>query len=261
MSGLPFNPLEGLIRLLLASSLLVIVLVLSHLRRIGIGREFAVGLVKGGLQLLLIAVILTAVFVAPLWYVWVLVMLVAMVLVAGWTSSRRAGDMPGPMGVTLPSIATGSGTVLAVLAASGAMPPGPQYVVPLAGMSIGNCMTICTLTLDRLIREARLNRGAVEAALSLGATPDQALEVYHAISVRSALIPTIDRLRTLGIIFIPGAMAGLLLAGTAPIVAAEYQMIVYLMIVGGGIITALLTGHLARGRLFTPAEQVANWVG
>ena len=74
------------------------------------------------------------------------------------------------------------------------------------------------------------------------------------------MIPTIDRLKTLGVIFIPGAMAGLLIAGTNPILAADYQIIVYLMIVGGGILTAIIAAYLSRKRLFNDAEQLADWI-
>jgi len=55
-------------------------------------------------------------------------------------------------------------------------------------------------------------------------------------------------------------MAGLLIAGTDPILAAEYQIIVYLMIVGGGIVTALITTGLSRKKLFTDYEQLENWI-
>jgi putative ABC transport system permease protein len=140
------------------------------------------------------------------------------------------------------------------------MPMEPQFIVPLAGMAFGNSMAICSISLDRLIREVKLNKFAIETALSLGASSSQALEEYGRISVRTSLIPTIDRLKTLGIIFIPGAMSGLLIAGTDPLVAAEYQIIVYLMIVGGGVITALIVTFLSRKRLFTDAEQLAEWI-
>jgi putative ABC transport system permease protein len=96
--------------------------------------------------------------------------------------------------------------------------------------------------------------------LSLGATPKEAMEEYSRMSVKAALIPNIDSLKTLGIIFIPGAMAGLLIAGTNPILAAEYQIIVYLMILGGGIITSLMAVYLARKLLFTKACQLAEWL-
>ena len=110
------------------------------------------------------------------------------------------------------------------------------------------------------MREVKLNRTAIETALSLGANSKQALDEYGRLSIKTSLIPTIDRLKTLGIIFIPGAMAGLLIAGTNPILAAEYQIIVYLMIVGGGIITAIIASFLSRKRLFNDAEQLADWI-
>ena len=55
-------------------------------------------------------------------------------------------------------------------------------------------------------------------------------------------------------------MSGLLIAGTHPILAAEYQIIVYLMILGGGIITSLIVVTLARNMFFTKAHQLSEWV-
>ena len=163
-----------------------------------------------------------------------------MVVVGGYTSAKRAHHMPQAYKVTTPAILLGSTTVLLVLALSQAMPLQPQFIIPLAGMAFGNSMTICSLALDRLLREIQLNKSVIETMLSLGANSKQATEEVSRLAVSAALIPTIDRLKTLGIIFIPGAMAGLLIAGTDPLVAAEYQIIVYLMIVGGGIITLSL---------------------
>jgi putative ABC transport system permease protein len=114
--------------------------------------------------------------------------------------------------------------------------------------------------MDRLIREVKLNKAAIETMLSLGASSKQALESYSQFSIRAALIPTIDRLKTLGIIFIPGAMSGLLIAGTDPLVAAEYQIIVYLMIIGGGIVTALMVATLSKSKIFTIHEQLEEWI-
>ena len=86
------------------------------------------------------------------------------------------------------------------------------------------------------------------------------MKEFSRMSVKAALIPNIDSLKTLGIIFIPGAMSGLLIAGTNPILAAEYQIIVYLMIVGSGMITSLIVVALSRKVLFTGADQIAEWI-
>jgi putative ABC transport system permease protein len=260
LSGIPYDPIEGLFILLSVCVLLVAVIILSVIRRIGVGKEFAYAILKGGSQLFLIALFLTFLFDFELWYLLIWVLLVSMVLVGGYTSAKRAVDMPRAYRYTTPAILCGGTCAVVVLAVTRAMPMEPQFIVPLSGMAFGNAMTICSLSMNRLMREVRLNRLSIETALSLGATSKQALDEYGKLSVKASLIPNIDSLKTLGIIFIPGAMSGLLMAGTNPILAAEYQIIVYLMIIGGGMITSLTVSILARKGLFTEAEQLAEWV-
>jgi putative ABC transport system permease protein len=258
--GIPYTWEEGLVILASVFVLLIVVIVLSVIKKIGVGREFTYAVFKGGAQLTLIALFLTYLFEFELWYFLIWLLLVTMVVVSGYTSAKRATGMPNAYLVTTPAILTGSSIVLVILGISRAMPLQPQFIIPLAGMAFGNSMAICSISLDRLLREVKLNRTAIETALSLGANSKQALEEYSRLSIRTSLIPTIDRLKTLGVIFIPGAMAGLLIAGTNPILAAEYQIIVYLMIVGGGIITAIIAAFLSRKRLFNDAEQLVDWI-
>lgn len=260
MTGIPYTWDEGLIVLISVFVLLILVIILSVIKKIGVGKEFTIAIFKGGIQLAIIAVFLTFLFGFELWYVLIWLLLGTMILVGGYTSAKRATNMPYAYRVTTPAIMSGAVLVLVVLAVSRAMPLEPHFIVPLAGMAFGNCMTICSLSLERLLREAKLSRAAIETALSLGATSKQALEEYGRLSIRASLIPMIDQLKTLGIIFIPGAMAGLLIAGTNPVVAAEYQIIIYLMVIGGGLITSLLTYHLSRKRMFSSAEQLVDWI-
>jgi putative ABC transport system permease protein len=257
--SLPYTPVEGLFILAAVSSLLVVVVILSYLKKLDVGKEFSYAMLKGGSQLAVIAVILTVLFQLETWYIYIWILLGAMILIAGYTSAKRATNMPAAHQVTTPAILTGASTALIVLAITRAMPMQPQFIIPLAGMAFGNSMAICSLSMERVIREVQMNRTAIESMLSLGATSNQALEPYTRISVRAALIPTIDSLKTLGVIFIPGAMSGLLIAGTDPLLAAEYQIIVYLMIVGGGIISTLVATTLARKKLFTEYDQLAEW--
>lgn len=260
MSGLPYDWFEGLIILFSVCVLLVLVIILSVIKKIGIGQDFAYGILKGGVQLFAIALFLTFLFEYELWYLLIWILLISMVLIGGYTSAKRAAEMPKAYEVTTPAILMGAASALVVLAITRAMPMQPQFIVPLAGMAFGNSMAICSLTLERLMREVRLSRLTIETALSLGATSQQALEEYGRLSVRASLIPTIDRLKTLGIIFIPGAMSGLLIAGTNPILAAEYQIIVFLMIVGGGLITSLSVYYLGRKKIFNDIHQLEDWV-
>jgi len=260
LSGLPYTWEEGLVVLGLTMVLFVVVVLLSIWKRIGVAREYAIALVRGSVQLFITAVILFFLFELEWWYYPLWLILIAMIVMGGYTSAKRAGKMPKAYKVTTPSILIGGTIVLIILWATGAMPAEPQFVIPLSGMVFGNSMTICSLALNRLLREFETNKPALETMLSLGATPKEAMDEFGRMSVKAALIPNIDSLKTLGIIFIPGAMAGLLIAGTNPILAAEYQIIVYLMILGGGIITSLLAVYLARRALFTRAYQLAEWL-
>lgn len=260
LSGIPYTWDEGLIILGLVSVLLFVVMILSYIKKIGLEKEFPKALIKGGAQLFLVAVLLYYLFDFQYWYFPIWLILGVMAVVGGTTSAKRATNMPKAWEITTPSILIGAGTVLVVLAVTAAMPLKPQFIIPLAGMAFGNSMRICSLALDRLIREVKMNRVQVETYLSLGATPNEAMKDLGKLSVKAALIPTIDSLKTLGLIFIPGAMAGLLIAGTDPILAAEYQIIVYLMIVGGGLITSLMVIYLARRKIFNSSEQVEDWI-
>lgn len=258
--GIPYTWDEGLIILLMVSVLLIVVIILSVIKKIGVGKEFTYAILKGGGQLTVIALFLTFLFGFEYWYFLIWFLLGAMIIVSGYTSAKRATGMPNAYVVTTPSILLGSSVVLFVLGITRAMPMEPQFIVPLAGMAFGNSMAICSLCLDRLLREVKLSRCTIETMLSLGASSHDAMDEFGRLSVKTSLIPTIDRLKTLGIIFIPGAMAGLLIAGTDPLVAAEYQIIVYLMIVGGGIITAITVTFLSRKRLFNESEQLCDWL-
>jgi putative ABC transport system permease protein len=183
-----------------------------------------------------------------------------MIIVSGYTSAKRAGKMPKAYLITTPSILIGATVALTVLALSRAMPMQPQFIIPLTGMAFGNAMAICSISLERLLREIKLNQTAIETRLSLGANGKQALDEYSRFTIRASLIPNIDSLKTLGFIFIPGAMSGLLIAGTDPLVAAEYQIIVYLMIIGGGLITSMLVHYFSRKHIFTASEQLQRWI-
>jgi len=260
LSGIPYTPQEALLTMALAGVLIVIAVVLMRWKKLGTEKEYLYALLKGGVQIFALAIFLTYLFSSPYWYIPIWFLLLAMVLVAGRTSAKRASGMPDAGSVTTPAILGGSLVVITVLILSGAMPLSPQFILPLSGMVFGNSMTICSLTAERFLREIRLGKDEIETALSLGLSSETAMEEHGKQAVKAAIMPTVDRLKTLGIIFIPGAMTGLIMAGTDPIVAAEYQMIIYFMITGGGIITSLATIHLMKKRIFTDAEQLAEWV-
>jgi len=261
VSGIPYDAFEGLLRLACTAVLMMVVIILSYIKKIGIGREVVIATVRGFAQLMILALVFALIFDAPDWWIFVCMLFAAMIAMAGWTSSKRVREIPRAWEITTPSIIAGAALSLSVMALTGIMPLNPQFVIPLSGMAFGNTMNVCSLTLNRIAAEMKNNRQRIEAALALGATSQQAAEPYLRVSVKTALIPNIDSLKTLGIIFIPGAMAGLLMAGTPPLVAAEYQIVVFFMILSAGIVTSMSASHFATKRLFTDAHQLVELKG
>ena len=59
-----------------------------------------------------------------------------------------------------------------------------------------------------------------------------------------------------GMVFIPGMMTGQILAGSDPLVAIRYQIVVMIMLVGATAVGSLLVVLLVRRLCFGPAQQL-----
>ena len=106
-------------------------------------------------------------------------------------------------------------------------------------MVIGNAMTAAAVALNRLGDEVADAQRQIEGTLGLGATgpSDPAAQAPWG-SLRSAVIPLIDSTKTTGLIFFPGTMVGMLLAGAAPVDAVRLQLVLLYVLLGGVSIAA-----------------------
>jgi putative ABC transport system permease protein len=138
----------------------------------------------------------------------------------------------------------------------GAIDPSPSSLIPVGSMIIAGAMNTGALALDRFRSEVVGHTGQIEAALALGADPGHTVTPYVQASVQASLIPSINSLRSLGIVWIPGLMAGMLLSGSDPVYAAIYQFVVIAMLFATAGLTALVTTCLVRTRAFSPAQQL-----
>jgi putative ABC transport system permease protein len=132
----------------------------------------------------------------------------------------------------------------------------PRYFIPIAGMIVGNAMTGITLGINTLLGGLIEQREKVEGALMLGATPKAASKTYLDNAFDSAILPTLNNMLGMGIIFLPGMMTGQILSGVSPLVAIEYQIAILLGIVGSVALTVVLFILLAYKRLFTKDAQL-----
>ncbi len=132
----------------------------------------------------------------------------------------------------------------------------PRYLVPIAGMLIGNAMTGISLGVTRLVTGISDNQSRIETALMLGATPRTATKevVDHAFD--AAIMPTINSMMGIGIVFLPGMMTGQILSGTSPVTAIEYQLIIMLGILGSVAFTTILFVELGYQTFFNKDQQL-----
>ena len=136
------------------------------------------------------------------------------------------------------------------------VPATARYLIPLGGMVIGNSMNTASLTLARVRDDVAEQRLKVEAALALGATSRQAVSPLLRTALQHALIPLIDATKTTGIIFLPGAMVGMIIAGADPLEAVRLQIVVLYMLLGSVSIAAILVGLLFYRSFFTARHQL-----
>jgi putative ABC transport system permease protein len=132
----------------------------------------------------------------------------------------------------------------------------PRYFIPIAGMLIGNAMTGITLGTTRLIDGMYSQKNTIETSLMLGATPKIACKNIVDGAFDSAILPTINSMVGMGIVFLPGMMTGQILSGTSPTTAIEYQIAIMLGILGSVALTVIIFVQLGYKTFFNNEDQL-----
>jgi len=101
-----------------------------------------------------------------------------------------------------------------------------------------------------------VNRREVEARLALGQPSRQAALPWQRLALRTGMLPTVDQTKVVGLVALPGAMTGMILAGASPLAAIRLQLLVMYMLLGGNAFAALVSGELTLRRLFTADHQL-----
>jgi putative ABC transport system permease protein len=250
------DPLRlGLAQALVAGLAAMLVVLLARKRGIHLERETLIAMVRGLVQIVAVGSILLLLLRGPRWTSGFL--LAGMMVAAGATSARRAKGMPGAFRVSAWSIAFGAGSVIALMTWLGVIDTAITSLVPVGSMLIANAMNTNGLALNRFRADVLAHAGEIETALALGAESRSSVSPYVQASFEASLIPAIDSIRSLGIVWIPGLMAGMLLSGARPVYAAIYQFVVLAMIFAASGLTSLVSTLLIRDRIFTAAQQLS----
>ncbi len=245
----------GPFHLLLATALVVVAGVISVLLKLGLEKRLAVAAIRTVVQLGLVGVILERVFALDNPGL-VLLLVLVMTVFAAREAVARTGR--GYRGIGIDAWLTMAGSCLLVGTVVTQVVVGvqpwydPQYVIPLFGMILGNSLNGMALCLDRFIDHLASRSSELELYIAYGATRRETLAVPLRTAVRTGMIPIINAMSVVGIVALPGMMTGQILAGSPPMQAVAYQIIVMFMIAAATSFGAMAAAIAAGYRLVTP---------
>ncbi len=244
------------------AAVLVLALALLSLRlRLTLTQEIIIAALRTTVQLLLVGLVLKTLF-THVHLGWVVLIACVMLLIAGREVVARqrhgyAGVWGFGMSILSMFVASFSVTVLALVVFIGPTPwYTPQYSIPLLGMMLGNTMSGVALAIDRLTQTAWHQRAQIEARLLLGQDWSESVSGLRRDAVRVGLIPTINAMAAAGVVSLPGMMTGQILAGTPPLEAVKYQILIMFLVTASTGFGTLAAVWLGARRLFDERERL-----
>jgi putative ABC transport system permease protein len=244
--------------LTLSLVLVAVAVILSFVRRLGLEQSILWASARALVQLVAVGLALQLILDHDeplLWsWLWVAVML----LFAAEVVRRRSPEIPNLYALALMAFGAAAVVSLGVLFGLRIFELNARTLIPLAGLMVGNSMTSTVLVARRLYEELRDKRAEVEARLALGLTSTDAARPYVRSALRTALIPQIETTKAVGLVFLPGAMTGLILAGVAPLDAVRVQAAVMYLVLGSASTTTAVIALGVQRRLFTRDHRLVR---
>lgn len=118
------------------------------------------------------------------------------------------------------------------------------FFIPFMGVLMGNALASISLSFVGLERARRENLQEVETFRALGATPFESAHRIYTETLRAALTPIINGMTIVGLVSLPGVMAGQLIGGVDPLIAARFQILVMFLIAFTALTGSLLAVFL-----------------
>ncbi len=257
MNFVSLTPLD----LSLAALLVLLLAALSLRMKLGLGRQILIAATRTTVQLLLIGFVLRAIFDNVHWG-WIALIASVMLLAAGReVRARQKRPLKGGWGFGVGTVSmfvsSFAVTLLALTVIIGGSPwYAPQYAIPLLGMLLGNTMNGVSLGVGRLTEAAWQQRAVIEQRLLLGQNRLEAILELRRDSVRTGMIPIINSMAAAGLVSLPGMMTGQILAGSPPIEAVKYQILIMFLIAGGTGLGVMAALWLTSRRLFDDRHRL-----
>ena len=241
--------------LFLALSLVLVALIISSKEKLGLTKDIIASVLRTIVQLTVVGYLLYYIFDVDNIF-----LTLAMVLIILYNASRQA-DKRNPnhkkrFHQSFLAIFLATGLTLTVLILSGAIQFLPSQIIPITGMIASNSMVaigLCYREMNSLFRDQRQQ---VLEKLALGAPVQLASASIVRQAIRTAMQPTIDSAKTVGLVSLPGMMSGLIFAGVNPIFAIKYQIMVMFMLLSATSLGAVIAAYFAYRTYFNNRAQL-----
>ena len=240
--------------------LVLVAIVVSWRRQLRLERPLVEASLRALAQLVATGFVLRVLFADDVSIGWSVGWVAFMVVFAGWTIDRRVERVDGVMWLATAALGLAAVVTLGTVFGLGIFPFEPRFLVPIAGMMVGNPLKSGVLAVRRTVDELADQRAAIEARVALGMPWREAGRPFFRRALRDSLTPQVETTRAVGLVFLPGAMTGLILGGVDPIDAVLVQAAIMFLILGGVTITALVMVSGIAGRLFTEDDRLAPLV-
>lgn len=147
-------------------------------------------------------------------------------------------------------------TTLGVLVLTGAIKFVPSQIIPISGMIASNSMVAIGLCYRSLDTQFHDQRQQVLEKLALGADLKTASLPILRRSIKTAMQPTIDSAKTVGLVSLPGMMSGLIFAGVDPVHAIKYQIMVTFMLLSATSLGSMIAGYSSYRNYYNQRQQL-----
>jgi len=203
--------------------LVAVAVAISWRRKAGLEQDILVATFRSFAQLLAIGFVLEWLFEGGRGWLTPFVLAV-MVVTATLTSGSRGKGVPDARAIAAASVSIAAASTLGVLLVLRIVPAQPRAAIPLGSMILSNAMNTASLVMARLRDDLASHRREVEARLSLGQTATEASDAWHRSAMRTGMLPIVDNTKVVGLVALPGAMTGMILAGASPAAAAMLRV-------------------------------------
>ena len=247
------------IQLSFAVIFIVILVGISLYESLKLEKSMLLGAFRSSIQLIIVGYLIQAIFEIDTWYI-ISLMLMIMLFVASQTLIKRIKNrVKGMYFYALIAVSLASLLTLFIISQVIVnVKPwyDPRYMIPLAGMIIANGMNGAALAGERYRSELTLRLNEIEMLLSLGYDIKKASLRVRQQALISALIPSVNNMMVMGIVHLPGMMTGQIIAGSNPVTAVKYQIVIILGIASTVALTSWIFLSLLQKKFFTPDHQI-----